>query len=251
MVIEDQGQGPVVVMVHGLGGTSNSFQSLLPYLEGYRVLRVDLPGAGRSLYRPGLPGLAGLVSSLKNALQAAEIARAHFVGHSLGTLICQHLAVASPSLFASLTLFGALLEPKPTARHALRERAVTVRKDGMADVAEAVATGSTAEPSRHRNSVIHAFVRESLMRQNPSGYAAHCEALSEATAAAHDAIECSTLLITGEYDAIAPIEMGQTLAEKIRTARLEIIADAGHWLMIEAPERSGQLLRDHLSEQHG
>ncbi len=45
--------------------------------------------------------------------------------------------------------------------------------------------------------------------------------------------------------------MNAALAEKIRTARLEIIADAGHWLMIEAPERSGQLLRDHLSEQHG
>src|SRR5690606_25474440 len=70
MVMEDDGDGPAVVMVHGLGGTSNSFQTLMPALAGYRVLRPDLPGAGRSHYRPGVPGMAGLVAALKDALRA-------------------------------------------------------------------------------------------------------------------------------------------------------------------------------------
>ena len=53
LTAEDRGDGPAVLMVHGLGGSSNSFQTLLPALHGYRVLRPDLPGAGRSAHHPG------------------------------------------------------------------------------------------------------------------------------------------------------------------------------------------------------
>ncbi len=247
MVFEDQGEGPPVVMVHGLGGTSNSFQTLVPYLDEFRIVRLDLPGAGRSGYRPGKPGMAGMVDALTNALKLVDIERAHFVGHSMGTLLCQYLAVKHTDLVASMTLFGALFEPTPAARDGLRERAKKARENGMTDIAEAVSSASTADSSKRRNPVIKAFVRESLMRQNLTGYAAHCEALSEASAADHKKIECSTLLITGEHDGVAPVAMGRELAARIRQARLEVIPDVGHWLMIEAPERSAELMCDHLN----
>jgi pimeloyl-ACP methyl ester carboxylesterase len=47
MVVESEGEGPPVIMLHGLGGTSNSFQPLLAPLAGFRIVRPDLPGAGR------------------------------------------------------------------------------------------------------------------------------------------------------------------------------------------------------------
>ena len=53
MVVEDEGDGPVVVCVHGLGGTSNSFSPLMPALARHRVIRVDLPGSGRSQHAEG------------------------------------------------------------------------------------------------------------------------------------------------------------------------------------------------------
>ena len=53
MVTEDSGgAGPAVILIHGLGGDSNSFTPLMEALDGYRVLRPDLPGAGRSALRP-------------------------------------------------------------------------------------------------------------------------------------------------------------------------------------------------------
>src|SRR3546814_987164 len=60
LVAEVAGDGPAVVMVHGLGGSSNSFQPLMPGLAGFRVIRPDLPGAARSALRPGRPGLMAL-----------------------------------------------------------------------------------------------------------------------------------------------------------------------------------------------
>lgn len=251
MVMEDEGSGEAVVLVHGLGGTSNSFQTLMPVLGGFRVLRPDLPGAGRSAYRPGVPGLGALVSSLRDAVRAAGVDRAHFVGHSMGTLVCQHLAADTPSLVTGLTLFGPILEPPAAARQGLRERAAAAREHGMAGIAEAVSRGSVDAASRETNPVTEAFVRESLLRQDPTGYASHCEALAGAEAAEHGKIKCPTLLVSGERDGVAPVAMGRELSQRIRGARLEVIGGIGHWMMIEAVDRSRALLRAHLESSTG
>ncbi len=251
LVMEDSGEGPAVVLVHGLGGSSNSFETVMPALKGYRVLRPDLPGAGRSPYRPGRPGMAGLVAALRDALRAAGVEQAHFAGHSMGTLVCQYLAAESPEMVESLALFGAILEPPVAARQALKERAADARESGMAGIAEAVSTGSVDAASRRANPVTKAFVRESILRQDPAGYAAHCEALAEATPADHEAIRCPTLLIAGEHDPVAPVAMGRELAKRIRGARMEVIPGIGHWIMIEAIERTNSLLRDQLDTQAG
>jgi 3-oxoadipate enol-lactonase len=48
IAVEDEGEGDAVVCVHGLGGSSNSWTPLMPALARYRVVRIDLPGSGRS-----------------------------------------------------------------------------------------------------------------------------------------------------------------------------------------------------------
>lgn len=247
MVAEDSGgDGPALVLVHGLGGTSNTFEPLMPHLSHYRVIRPDLPGAGRSSPRPGLPGLIGLARAVTDLLRRAGIERAHFGGHSMGTLVCQYIAVASPDLVLSLALFGPILEPPTAARQGLRDRAALARRDGMSDIAEAVSTGSVADTSRSANPVTKAFVRESLLRQDPSGYAAHCIALSEATAADARSIGCPTTLIAGEVDPVAPASMATALSDAIPDARLEMIPRVSHWMTMEAPKESAAILMKHL-----
>ena len=250
MVAERHGAGPAVVMVHGLGGSSGSFETLMPALGGFCVLRPDLPGAGRSGLRPGRPGLAGLAAAVEDCLRAAGISGCHLVGHSMGALVCQHLAAAAPGRVLSLTLFSALLEPSPAARDALAERAREARTGGsmggMAGIAEAVSAGSLGPGAA--GGAAAAFVRESLLRQPAAGYAAHCEALASARAADHAAISCPTLLVHGAKDPIAPPAMAARLCEAIAGARLETLPGVGHWPMLEAPERAAALLRGHLDD---
>lgn len=249
LVAERHGAGPAVVMVHGLGGSSGSFELLMPALDGYRALRPDLPGAGRSALRPGRPGLAGLAGAVRECMRAAGAPRAHLVGHSMGALICQHIAADAPEAAASLTLFGALIEPAPAARAALEERARAARAGGMAGIAEAVSAGSLGPDSA--GGAARAFVRESVLRQSPAGYAAHCEALAAAPAARHEAIRCPTLLVHGADDPVAPLAAARRLRDSIAGARLETLPRVGHWPMLEAPARAAELLRERLAAAPG
>ncbi|MGO1120312.1 alpha/beta fold hydrolase [Rhodovibrionaceae bacterium A322] len=244
LVMEVAGKGAPVVMIHGLGGTSNSFQPLLSQLGAFQIIRPDLPGAGRSALRPGLAGLAGLAAAVEEGLRSLNLSKAHFVGHSMGTLVCQILAAKRPDLVASLTLFGALTEPPAAARQALQERAQQARKDGMAGIADAVSQASVAQGQ----SLASAAVRESLLRQSPEGYARHCEALSRFQALDPALITCPTLLVVGEFDPVAPPAMADQLLSGLPQGRAQYLPGVGHWMMQEAPEESAELLADHLNQ---
>ncbi|MEX2409592.1 MAG: hypothetical protein WD489_10840, partial [Rhodovibrionaceae bacterium] len=60
---------------------------------------------------------------------------------------------------------------------------------------------------------------------------------------------CSTLLIAGAAHPLAPVAMAESLRGKIAGARLETVAAVGHWIPIEAPARSAELLSAHLDAQ--
>src|ERR671925_1861905 len=109
MAVEIDGQGEAILFVHGLGGTSNVFTpQVLALGSRYRTVRPDLAGSGRSP-SSGPLSIAGFADAIVRLARVLGIERAHLVGHSMGTIVCQHLAVAEPRLVRSLALFGPLL----------------------------------------------------------------------------------------------------------------------------------------------
>src|ERR1700747_1486451 len=170
MTIDSEGEGPPIVMLHGLGGTSNSFQAMVPALAGFRVVRPDLPGAGRSPTPQQKITVELLGEAVAHAAGHLGVGRAHVVGHSFGTLIAQHVAARHPDRVASLTLFGPILEPQDAARERLRARVAPAPtfagQDGMAGVADQLISAALASSTASDNPVVVAFVRESHMRQD-------------------------------------------------------------------------------------
>jgi pimeloyl-ACP methyl ester carboxylesterase len=249
IVMEDTGgAGRAIVMLHGLGGTSNTFEPIMPALEGYRVVRPDLPGAGRSAHRPNVRSLQDLARAITDAVTAAKVRRAVIVAHSMGTLLAQYMAVTAPHRVEGLVLLGALTEPPEAARFALTARAEQAERDGMVAIADQIANGSLSERSKRDIPAARAFVRESLMRQDPRGYAAHCRALAKATAFVPMRIRCPVRLITGSDDPVAPRTMAETLNTGLPFSKLDILPGVGHWPTIEAPEACSDLLRRALDD---
>jgi len=246
VVAEVAGDGFPVVMVHGLGGTSNTYQPQMATLAGWRVIRPDTPGSGRSPVPFEALSIEFFARSIVAAVRGLGVASAHFVGHSLGTIVCQRIAADEPALVASLTLFGAITEPPDAARAGLLDRARKARDEGMDGIADAVAAATLSPATRSGKPEVAAFVRESLMRQNPEGYARTCEALSKAKAVDPVLIKAPTLIVAGDCDPVAPLSMGQGLADKIRGATVSVMDRCGHWITMEKPQESGQKLAEFL-----
>jgi len=249
LAADDAGDGFPLVMVHGLGGTSNVFQPQMPELSGYRVYRPDLPGSGRSPLPAEPLSMELFAASVLAAARKRGIGRAHLVGHSLGTIVCQRMAADAPDFVASLILFGALTEPPDAARAGLLDRARTARSDGMTGIADQIVASTLAPPAHASKPEAVAFVRELVMRQPPEGYARTCEALSKARAVEAARIAAPTLIITGDADPIAPPSMGQILADRLPRAALSVVNGCGHWATIEKAQESGRRLAEFLRRQ--
>ena len=238
VAVEEEGEGPTVVCVHGLGGTSNTWTPLMPALARHRVVRVDLPGSGRSQRAEGALSIGRYVETMLEICTRLDISRAHWLGHSMGTIVCQHIAASHPKRVASMALFGPLIAPPDAARAAMTARAAKARSgaEAMQEITEALLMAALSADTRQRQPLAVAFVRESLMRQEGEAYARSCEALANAPAAAVETIEAPMLLVTGDEDGVAPPQAVRGMAEKLhraRNTRVVVLPKCGHWTPVE------------------
>jgi 3-oxoadipate enol-lactonase len=241
--IDDQGgSGDFILFVHGLGGTSNTFAPQTHVLKhDHRVVAYDLAGSGRSPLPERLT-IERHVEDLAHVATQLGIERFHLVGHSMGTIICQHFAARWPKRVVSLALFGAFPEPPSAARDALRTRADNARKHGMRPIADTIVANGIAEDVRTHQPAALAFVRESIMTQSPEGYAKNCEALASATAVDLTGIRCAVLLVTGDSDKTAPVDTARAMASNLADVELAVVPGCGHWPTIERASHSNYLL---------
>jgi 3-oxoadipate enol-lactonase len=255
VAVEDEGEGDAVVCVHGLGGSSNTFTPLLPALARRRVIRIDLPGSGRSQRAEGALSMARYADCVQTVCSRLNVTRAHFVGHSMGNIVLQHVAVEQPKLVRSLALFGPLIAPPETARTNIRARGEKAKNEGAAGLHEitlALLNASVSADTRARQPLAVAFVRESLMRQDAEAYARSCFALAEAPAAAVERIACPVLLVTGDEDVVAPPQAVRAMADKLHGApsvRVVVLPKCGHWTTVERVDECQRELRAFLESQ--
>lgn len=232
--VVDEGDGPAVLCIHGLGGTSNFYDALAAALGGtHRVLSFDLSGHGMSPQAKDT-SIEGWVDDAIAILDDVGVAVASVVGHSMGTLVVQQLLAEHGERFDRAVLLGPIRDLPAAGRDAQHQRAAAVRESGMAAVAHTISRAATSATVQAEQPAVVAFVKELLQRQSPEGYAAACEALAASSPPDVSAFAGPVLLVTGSDDGISPPDRLDSLAATFPLARSMVIDGIGHWTAIEA-----------------
>lgn len=244
-VIDGPADGEVALFSGSLGSDVSMWDPQVEALvdAGYRVVRCDHPGHGRSPAPDGPSTLADLGADLVAVIGDLGVGRVHFVGLSLGGMLGMWLGAHAPERIASLTLCCTSADIGP--REPWARRAALVRAEGTGAVADAVVERWFTEGWRARHPERVAHYRELIAATPAEGYASCCAAIEHMDLDLSP-ISAPTLVIAGAQDPATPPEHGERIAEGINGARLEVLDPAAHLANVEQPDKVNQLIIDHL-----
>ena len=249
------GEGPVVVLVHGMAGCSATWSQVMPALaRRFTVVAPDLCGHGGSAKQPhGEYSVSGHANVLHDLLTALGHDRATLVGQSLGGGIVMQLAYQFPDCCERLVLVssgglgrevGPLLRTLslPGAEHVLPIVCSPKLRDVGARVGEWCARlGLRASPVveemwRGYAGLAERDAQAAFFRTLRSVVDVSGQVVS-ATDRLYLASSAPLLIVWGDSDALIPVAHGHAAHAAVPGSRLEVFEGVGHFPHIEAPER--------------
>jgi 3-oxoadipate enol-lactonase len=240
-----EGDGPAVILLHELGGSTETWKDLQPFLvgAGFRAVALDLRGAGRSELPAAAYSLPDLASDVLGLMDVLGLPQAFLVGLAVGGLVALQVATASRRRVLGLILLDAtLVIPEANATYA-RQRAATVAREGMAAVVDQSLSRSFPAPVAAACPQAMKKYRDRFLRNNPQGYAfASLAALGADFREAAPSLDLPALVLVGEHDRLFPPEQAQMLAEALPQATYHVIPGAGHFPPLQAPEAVRKLV---------
>ncbi|MEX0868656.1 MAG: alpha/beta fold hydrolase [Nitriliruptoraceae bacterium] len=229
------GDGPPVIFLHGLGGTAHIWHGVMQAMQQHHHgVAVDLRGHGRSQSK-GKFSIETWSKDVARLIRELELPAVTLVGHSLGSLVAQHLAHGSPDVVDQLVLVGGISYFQPQTADAYRQRADVVETNGLDELADTWLEGAVSPQTHAMHPGTVGLLREMFLRNDPISYAKSCRALSKAPQIRRDEIGQPTLIVTGAHDRSTPLAMAEELKSSIPVSRIKVIPDVGHWLPVEAP----------------
>ena len=257
------GSGPVIVLVHGITSNSATWERVMPYLaERFTVIAPDLLGHGESAKPRGDYSLGAYASGVRDILVALGHDSATFVGHSLGGGIAMQLAYQFPERCERLVLVSSgglgrelsfLLraaalpgsevvlpfiasERLMGAGRALGRGLERLGLKAGTDIAE-MARGHASLADRDARA---AFVHTLRTMVDPGGQRVN------ARDRLYLAENVPFLLIWGARDSVIPVGHGYAAHELVRSSRLEVFEEAGHFPQLDEPQRFLDVIGDFM-----
>jgi len=246
----DHGAGPAIVLIHGLGGSWQTWLQNIPALaREHRVIALDLPGFGASHALPAPAEMATHADVLATLLDRLGLTSATIVGHSMGGLVALELLAARPDLVERLVLANAGGIPLGRVRLAAIVGGFKVFHRVFAR--DPIIRALSTRP-RLRRFVFAGFMGNPAAMAGPfalevvplifaPGFTAAVSAASRVAGTVEaGAITGPVLLVWGTRDRILPLTQAQRLHGALCDlgvdARLVALDGVGHCPMFEAPD---------------
>jgi 3-oxoadipate enol-lactonase len=244
-----QGKGAPVLLAHALGLNLSMWDDLANRLAAtHLVARYDQVGHGSSGVPPGPYTLDQMVDHAARLIREWGQGPVVWVGLSMGGMVGQGLAIRHPELVKGLVLANTTSQYPLTAQAGWTQRIATVEQQGMAGVVEMVIERYLSEGFRRANPDFVQSLRGTILRSDPKGYAACCQALRDVNWLDRlHTIRVPTLVLAGGQDLGTPPSMAQQIAEHIPGATLHVFDKAAHLSVAEVPDAFAQQVQGLLA----
>jgi pimeloyl-ACP methyl ester carboxylesterase len=226
---------PTLLFIHGAGGSHKLWEYQLNFFD--QAIAVDLAGhdvgAGKST-------IDEYVEEVKRFCDENSLRNIVMIGHSMGGGIAQKFALDYQEYLKAIVLVctGAKLRVAPNIFAAIKE-----------NHAQAIELITEFAFSNKAPSEIRKRTAEEMMKISPEVIYSDFEACDKFDVMSRlKEIELPTLIICGLEDQVTPVKYSEYLKNNIPNSRLEIIADAGHMVMLEKPEELNERLEKFIKE---
>ena len=242
------GEGPPLLLVHGLGASLDLWEPLVNELQGeYTVITLDNPGAGASTVPWPAWRMHKYAETLDAVLEELGYDVVDVVGLSFGGMICQEFAFKYPHRIRRLVLAGTSAGigatfGNPLAISVLATPLRYYSRTYMAAVAPFLYGGTADGGSKlvQRQSDLRHKMRPSI-----PGYFAQLATASTFSSMWYlSHIRVPTLVLAGEQDPITNTLTCSVIAQQIPGAEYAEIEGGGHLFLMERPGRSAEVLRE-------
>ena len=256
---------PLIVAVHGLGGSHLNWAAVAPHLvDDSRLVAVDLLGHGRTPAAGRRPDVAGHVELVTGFLDRVADRPVVLMGNSLGGLVAALTAASAPDRVSGLVLVDpalpterlGLVHPRVVANFVVcsvpgvGERFLTARRNRTTAerTVRRVLAATCVDPSRVPSDVVEAHIRLTAAvdrTEADRAYLASARSLgrimarSGSTVVRLDSLDVPVLHLHGARDLLVPLGAARRMAEGRDDWQLEVARDIGHAPMLETPVWTG------------
>jgi pimeloyl-ACP methyl ester carboxylesterase len=251
------GDGPPLVLVHGLAGAAYNFTELAPFLaRRHRVLIPDLPGHGGTGPLPVVESLGDLAGHVVRVVEHEDMTPAAVLGYSMGGVVALRAAAERPDRVTALVLLASA-GIVSTSRRARFWLGVTGLLRPARQVAHA--RGAIARRPSLRGLVFGGWGAEEPRALSPEAVRGFLDAQTEHTDVKSasqallrddprlylDRVRCPTLVVWGGRDRLVPLVDGMEYARRLR-APLRVLPATGHLVVGECPDACANVVLSFL-----
>ncbi|HAB03261.1 MAG TPA: 3-oxoadipate enol-lactonase [Pseudomonas sp.] len=245
---QQYGQGEPLVLLHGLGSSSQDWELQVPELSlHYRVIVMDIRGHGRSAKPRGGYSIATFSEDLLALLEHLQTGPVHFVGLSMGGMVGFQFAVDHRQWLRSLCIVNSAPQVK---RRTLRDWSWWFKRWSLARLlsVETVGRGLAARLfPKPGQTELRQKMAERWARNDKRAYLKSFDAIVDwGVQERINDIRCPTLVIAADQD-YTPIQLKEHYVALMPNARLVVIADSRHATPLDQPEVFNQTLLQFLA----
>lgn len=246
----ERGEGPPLVLIHGLGASTYNFRHNIPALaEHFRVLALDLMGFGFSDRPPDAEYfLVSQAQLVRNFLARLGVERAAVLGHSMGGAVAMRLAANFPERVGRLVLVSSAHNGRllPAWVGALWARPLVEAFAAFAlhnrAFRETLWRSGAYDPSVLTREVKEGYYRPSRLRGSARAIAKVLADLAREEPLDLRRIRQPTLLLWGAQDRWLGLALAQRLLQALPKAELQVIERARHMVLEERPEEANRAI---------